>query len=43
MEQMGIWKFSPAQMQPQIPDDLYDKIKVRWDLTMQSVKDIFEQ
>ena len=30
-------------MQPQIHDDLYDKIKVRWDLTMQSVKDIFEQ
>ena len=40
---MGIWKYSPTHMQSQIPEDLYNKIKVRWDLTMQSVKDIFEQ
>ena len=40
---MGIWKYFPAHMQSQIPKDLYKKIKVRWDLTMQSVKNIFEQ
>ena len=43
MEKMGIWNYSPAQMQPQIHVDLYDKIKARWDSTMQTVKDIFEQ
>ena len=43
MEKMGIWKYSPAQMQPQIHADLYEKIKARWDTTMQIVKDIFEQ
>ena len=43
MEKMGIWKYSPTHMQSQIPKDLYNKIKVRWDLTMQSIKDIFEQ
>ena len=30
-------------MQPQIHVDLYDKIKDRWDSTMQTIKDIFEQ
>ena len=43
MEKMGIWKYSPAQMQPQIHADHFAKIKVRWESTMQTVKDIFEQ
>ena len=30
-------------MQPQIHADLYEKIKFRWDTTMQTIKDIFEQ
>ena len=30
MEKMGIWKYSPAQMKPQIHPDLYDKIKARF-------------
>ena len=43
MEKMGIWKYSLAQMRPQIHADLYEKIKTRWDFTTQTVKDIFEQ
>ena len=43
MEKMGVWKYSPAQMKPQVHPDLYDKIITRWDLTTQTVKDIFEQ
>ena len=43
MEKMGIWKYSPTQMKPQIHADLYDKIKARWESTMQTIKDIFEQ
>ena len=43
MEKMGIWKYSPTQMQPQIHVDLYEKIKARWDSTMQTIKGIFEQ
>ena len=42
MEKMGIWKYSLAQMKPQIHAYLYDKIKVGWDFTTQTVKDIFE-
>ena len=42
MEKMGIWKYSPAQMKPQIHADLYEKIKARWDFTTPTVKDIFE-
>ena len=40
---MGIQKYSPTQMQPQIHADLYDKIKASWDSTMQTINDIFEQ
>ena len=43
MEKMGIWKYSPAQMQPQIHADLYENIKARWDFTTQIAKEIFEQ
>ena len=43
MEKMGIWKYSLDQMQPHIHADIYDKIKSRWDSTMQTIKDIFEQ
>ena len=43
VEKMGVWKYSPAQMKPQVHPDLFDKIKVRWDLTTQTVKGIFEQ
>ena len=43
IEKMGVWKYSPAQMKPQVHPDLYDKIKIRWDFTTQTVKDIFEQ
>ena len=43
MEKMGIWKYSQAKMKPQIHAGLYDKIKVRWDSTMQTIKDIFEK
>ena len=42
MEKMGIWEYSPTQMQPQIHADLYVKIKARWDFNTQTVKDIFE-
>ena len=42
MEKMGIWKYSPAQMKPQIHVDLYGKIKARWDSTMQSIKEMGE-
>ena len=40
---MGVWKYSPAQIKPQIHSDLYDKIMARWDLASQTIKDIFEQ
>ena len=43
MEKMGVWKYSLAQMKPQVHPDLYDKIKFRWDFTTQTIKDIFEQ
>ena len=43
IEKMGVWKYSPAQMKPQVHLDLYDKIKIKWDFTTQTVKDIFEQ
>ena len=42
MEKIGIWKYSPAQMKPQIHTDLYEKIKTKWDLTTKTIKDIFE-
>ena len=43
IEKMGVWKYSPTQMKPQVHPDLYDKIKTRWDFTTQTIKDIFEQ
>ena len=43
MEKMGVWKYSPAQIKPQVHPDLYNKIISRWDFTTQTVKDIFEQ
>jgi len=43
IEKMGVWKYSLAQIKPQIHSDLFDKIMVRWDLAFQTVKDIFEQ
>ena len=27
IEKMGVWKYSPAQMKPQVHPNLYDKIK----------------
>ena len=43
MEKMGIWKYSPDQMDPKIHANLFAKIKVRWENTVQTIKDIFEQ
>lgn len=43
MEKLGTWKFSPDQFASQIPSVLFDKIKVRWEHTEQTVRDIFEQ
>ena len=43
MDKMGQWKYSPNQMASQIPSDLLDEIKVRWENTKQTVKDIYAQ
>ena len=43
MEKLGICKYSPDQFASQILAELLDKIKVRWESTVQTVKDIFEQ
>lgn len=43
MEKMGIWKYSPAQMQPQIHANIFTKITFRWENKVQTVKNIFEQ
>ena len=43
MEKLGKWKFSPDQFASQVSAVLLDKIKVRWDNTIQTIKDIFSQ
>ena len=43
MDNMGKWKYSPDQLPSQIPTILLEKIKVRWENTQQTVKDIFAQ
>ena len=43
MDKMGKWKFSPDQLATQIPIVLLEKIKVRWENTKQTIKDIFAQ
>ena len=43
MEKLGTWKFSSDQFSQQVPTVLLVKIKVGWDNTIQSVKDIFGQ
>ena len=40
---MGKWKYSPNQLTLQIPNILMDKIKPRWEFSMQTVKDIYVQ
>lgn len=40
---MGKWKYSPDQIAPQVPKVLLDKLQLRWDSTIQIVKDIHEQ
>lgn len=43
MDKLGRWKFSPDQFSSQVPIVLLDKIKFRWDNTIQNIKDIFSQ
>ena len=43
MEKLGKLKFSPNQFASQVPTILLQKIKVRWDNTIQTIKDIFSQ
>ena len=43
MEKLGTWKFSPKQFAQKVPAVLLDKIRVKWDNTVQIVKDIFGQ
>jgi hypothetical protein len=43
MEKLGTWKCSPDQFASQIPTILFDKIKVRWEHTEQTVRDILAQ
>ena len=43
MEKIGTWKFSPEQFAQQVLVVLLDKIRVRWDNTIQTIKDIFGQ
>ena len=43
MEKLGTWKFSLELFSQQVPIVLLNKIRVRWDNTIQTVKDIFGQ
>jgi len=43
MEKLGIWKYSPKKISPQIPTYLLDKIKVKWENILQTIKDIFDK
>ena len=43
MEKLGKLKFYPNQYASQVPAILLDKIKVRWDNTIQTIKEIFSQ
>ena len=43
MDKMGQWKYSPDQLASQIPSVLLEKIKVRWENTKQTIKDIYAQ
>ena len=40
---MGKWKYSPNQIASQISNDILERLKLRWDSTMQTTKDIYEQ
>ena len=41
MDKMGKWKYSPDQLISQIPNILMEKIKPRWEFSMQTIKDIY--
>ena len=43
LEKMVTWKYSLEKMQPQIHANLFAKIKVRWENTVQNIKDICKQ
>ena len=43
MDKMGQWKYSPNQLASQIPSVLLEKIKVRWENTKKTMKDIYAQ
>ena len=43
LSKMGKWKYSPDQIAPQISKELVERLKPRWELATQTVKDIYEQ
>lgn len=40
---MGKWKYSPNQIAYQISKDLLEGLKPRWDLAMQTTRDLYEK
>lgn len=43
LRKMGKWKYSPDHIASQVSNELLEKIKQRWDFSMQTVKDIYAQ
>ncbi len=42
MSKLGKWKYSPHQLAQQIPNELMQKMKPRWENAKKATKDIFE-
>lgn len=43
LNKMGKWKYSPAQIAPQISKELLVRLQPRWESVVQVAKDIYEQ
>ena len=43
MSKMGKWKYSLDQLVQQIPNELMEKVKPRWEITMKIARDIYEK
>ena len=43
MSKLGKWKYSPNQLVQQLPNELMERIKPRWEHAKKNTKDVYEQ
>lgn len=43
LNKMGKWKYSPDQLASHISNELLERLKPRWELAMQTTRDIYEK